>query len=82
MIRLAGTLTIAAGSTRDWAREAWAASRELAYAGLLGEACAPLPAERPVLREAATRQLIPAVRQQVVRAGLRLARTLDAALRT
>ena len=37
------------------------------------------PAERPVITEAITRRLIPIVRRQVARGGLRLARLLDEA---
>ena len=68
------------GSVADWARQSWEASRDSAYAALLGDPCAPAPAERPVIGEALTRRLIPIVRGQVARGGLRLARMLDQAL--
>jgi hypothetical protein len=71
---------IRAGSIDDWALESWQASRDFAYGMLLGDPCAPPPAERPVVTEAMTRQLIPIVRRQVARGGLRLARLLDQAL--
>ncbi len=68
------------GDVNDWAMEAWAASRDHAYAGVLGDPCGPVPAERPVIREESTRALIPVVRDLVTKGGLRLARMLDEAL--
>jgi hypothetical protein len=68
------------GTVTDWARESWQASRDFAYAGVLGDPCGPVPAERPVIGEEATRRLIPIVRRQVARGGIRLARMLDEAL--
>jgi hypothetical protein len=68
------------GSVADWAQESWAASRDYAYAAVLGGPCGPVSAERPVITEAMTQRLIPVLRRQVVRGGLRLARMLDEAL--
>lgn len=68
------------GAVTDWARESWEASRELAYGSLLADPCGPAPDGRPVISEAITRQLIPAVRRQIARGGIRLARLLDEAL--
>ena len=68
------------GSVADWAQESWQAARDFAYGTMLPDPCAPMPAERPVLREEQVRTLIPVVRRQVVRGGLRLARLLDEAL--
>jgi hypothetical protein len=42
--------------------------------------CGPPPATRPVIDEATTQRLIPVVRAQIARGGLRLARLLDEAL--
>lgn len=67
------------GSVTDWARESWQASRDHAYATILADPCGPPPAERPVVTEDMTRRLIPIVRRQVARGGLRLARVLDEA---
>jgi len=67
------------GTVTDWARESWQASHDYAYATLLADPCGPLPEERPVVTEATTRRLIPIVRGQVARGGLRLARVLDEA---
>lgn len=71
---------MAAGSVEDWARQSWEISRDHAYGGVLADPCGPVPAQRPVIREERTRALIPVVRAQVSRAGLRLARLLDEAL--
>lgn len=69
-----------AGTVEDWARESWAASREFAYGTIQADPCAPPPAERPVIGEETVRRLVPVVRLQVARGGLRLARLLDEAL--
>lgn len=68
------------GSVEDWARENWELSRDFAYRTLIADPCGPAPAERPVMTEEITRGLLPVVRRQVARGGLRLARILDEAL--
>jgi len=68
------------GTSTDWSRESWEASREYAYGTLMADPCGPLPATRPVVDEKLTRQLIPIVRRQIARGGIRLARLLDEAL--
>jgi len=68
------------GTSTDWSRESWEASREYAYGTLMADPCGPLPATRPVVDEELTRQLIPIVRRQIARGGIRLARLLDEAL--
>ncbi len=68
------------GAVADWARESWGVSREFAYGTALADPCGPPPAERPVINEETTRRLIPIVRRQAARGGLRLARLLDEAL--
>jgi hypothetical protein len=72
---------MAQGTITDWSREGWAASREFAYGSLFEDPCADRPrdAPRPVLTEAIVQRLIPVVRRQVARGGLRLARLLDEA---
>jgi S1/P1 Nuclease len=67
------------GNVTDWARESWQASHDYAYGAILADPCGPLPAERPVVTEEMTRRLVPIVRRQVARGGLRLARLLDEA---
>ena len=69
------------GTIIDWSREGWEVSREFAYGTLFEDPCAERPrdAPRPVLTEAMVQRLIPVVRRQVARGGLRLARLLDEA---
>jgi S1/P1 Nuclease len=69
-----------AGTTEDWARESWSAAREFAYGAVMEDPCGPVPVTPPVIDEATTRRLVPIVRRQVARGGLRLARLLDEAL--
>ena len=56
-------------------------SKEFAYGSLFQDPCADRPrdAPAPVMTEAIVQQLIPVVRRQVARGGLRLARLLDEA---
>lgn len=68
------------GGTEEWSRESWEAAREFAYGSLMADLCGAVPAERPVVDEAMTKRLIPVVRRQIARGGLRLARLLDEAL--
>jgi hypothetical protein len=70
---------LAAGTVTDWAQEAWQVSRDFAYGSMLSDACAEQPAQPPVLRQDKIAQLIPIVRRQILRGGLRLARVLDEA---
>ena len=71
------------GSVTDWAQEGWEISRRHTYGTLLADPCPEQPAEQPEqppsLTPAQIEQLIPVVRLQVARAGLRLARLLDEA---
>lgn len=78
-VPVADRAAMAQGTTEDWSRENWQVAHD-AYAALLGDACGPVPAERPTLDEAKVKALIPVVRLQVARGGLRLARLLDEAL--
>jgi hypothetical protein len=71
---------IASGSVEDWSREYWVKARDLAYKTIIADPCGPPPAVRPTLTEAQVQALIPAVRQNVVEGGIRLARLLDDAL--
>ena len=68
------------GTVTDWSRQSWEASREYAYGTVMADPCGPKPETRPVIREETTQRLIPVVRQQIARGGLRLARLLDEAL--
>ncbi|MGQ0590891.1 MAG: S1/P1 nuclease [Sphingosinicella sp.] len=69
------------GDITAWLREGWAASREFAYGTIRADPCVASPDTRPVVTEEIVRRLIPVVRRQVARGGLRLARLLDEAFR-
>jgi hypothetical protein len=71
---------VAQGSVEDWSRELWGRARDLAYKTLLPQPCGEAPVERPVLDEGEVRSLIPAVRENIVEGGIRLAKLLDDAL--
>ena len=71
---------IAGGSVAEWSREYWAKARDLAYKTIIADPCGAPPATRPTLTEAQVQALIPAVRENVVEGGIRLARLLDDAL--
>jgi hypothetical protein len=71
--------TMRGGTVTDWARESWEASREFAYGTVMADPCGPVPAERPVIGEETTRRLVPIVRRQIARGGLRLARMIEEA---
>lgn len=71
---------LAGGSVEDWSREGWEASRQYAYASLIGDPCGAQPEARPTLTEEDVRALIPVLRRQVLAGGLRLGRLLDDAL--
>jgi len=70
----------ATGTVTDWARESWEVSRELGYGSALPDPCGAAPASRPTIDEETIQRLIPAVRRQIARGGLRLARLLNEAL--
>ena len=72
--------TARAGTVADWSREGWEASREFAYGAVMGDPCGATPQARPTIDEATTRRLVPIVRRQIARGGIRLARLLDEAL--
>ncbi len=69
------------GTITDWSRESWEVSKAAAYGSLFADPCADRPSDAPpvVMTEAIVQQLIPVVRQQIARGGLRLARLLDEA---
>jgi hypothetical protein len=68
------------GTVTDWSRESWEASRDFAYGAVMADPCGPVPTTRPVIGEETVRRLIPVVRKQIARGGLRLSRLLDEAL--
>ena len=64
------------GDVTAWSREGWEAAKEFAYGTLFADPCAlpagTVPENRPVITEEITRRLIPIVRRQQARGGLRL----------
>lgn len=72
--------TIRQGKVEDWARESWQVAHDDGYGALLADACDPVPAQHPVMTEEIVRKLVPVVRLQVARGGIRLAKLLDEAL--
>jgi hypothetical protein len=68
------------GDTASWSRESWEGARQFAYGSVMGDPCGALPASEPVIDEATTRALIPVIRTQIARGGLRLGRLLDESL--
>lgn len=70
---------MAQGNVEQWAEESWELSRRFAYGGVLPDPCAEQPAVPPVIAQQQIRELIPIVRVQVTRGGVRLARLLDEA---
>jgi hypothetical protein len=68
------------GGLDDWMRESWALGLPLAYGTVMDDPCGVPPAGRPVITESDTQRLIPVIRRQVARGGVRLAQLLDEAL--
>lgn len=67
----------AAGTVEDWSRENWEASKVAYETAFGGDPCrADVPA-RGKLSDADLEKLVPVMRRQIVRGGLRLARLLD-----
>jgi len=67
------------GGVEDWSRESWQVAHDSAYALALGDPCGP---KGPIAAYDAAKieALVPVVRAQIVRGGVRLARLLDEAL--
>ena len=71
---------LAGGTVDDWGRESWALARSAVYGSLEADPCGPEPNAAIVMDAATAARLVPVVRLQIARAGLRLGRLLDAAL--
>ncbi len=70
---------MAAGTTTDWSRESWQAAHRAYQVAMNGNPCQPTP-ERMTLTDDDIIALVPILRDEVVKGGLRLARLLDHAL--
>jgi hypothetical protein len=69
------------GNVRLWSEENWAVSKNIAYPRAMdGDACGAKPTTAVVIDEADVAASRAALRQQVERGGIRLARLLDEAL--
>jgi hypothetical protein len=67
-----------AGSLVDWAKESWELSRDVVYpTATHGPICPPQKDPDAGLDEAAIAKLVPVVREQVLKGGVRLAKMLD-----
>lgn len=73
--------TLSAGTTEDWAREAWQISRDHAYRTAEdAPSCGPKVSGRAKVDNTEIPALVPVTRLQIQRAGLRIARLLDESL--
>ena len=70
---------IVAGTVQDWSREGWQVSHDSVYGSIDADPCAPNPAHY-TMDNATIDRLVPVVRLELERGGLRLARLLDEAL--
>lgn len=69
------------GTVDQWSHESWLVARDTAYATAYGhDPCTGTPPERARLSNETIEALIPPLRLQIERGGLRLARLLDEAL--
>ena len=68
------------GDVTSWGKETWQAAHDFAYGSVMADPCGDLPKTRPVMGEDIVQKLIPIVRLQVAKGGIRLARLLDEAL--
>ncbi|WP_116089703.1 S1/P1 nuclease [Sphingomonas crusticola] len=71
---------LAQGSLEDWSRESWQLAKTIVYGSVIADPCAsPAPA-KVTFDQAKIVELMPALRLQVAKGGIRLARLLDEAL--
>lgn len=72
---------LSAGTASDWSEENWALSRDIAYTRAVdGDPCGPKPEQPVTIDEADVAASRAALRLQVERGGLRLARLLETAV--
>ncbi len=71
---------VGAGTVTQWSRESWRVARDSVYASALGgDPCGAMPA-RAKLDDATIARLVPVMRDEVTKGGLRLAAVLERAL--
>ncbi|HMI18684.1 MAG TPA: S1/P1 nuclease [Sphingomonas sp.] len=71
---------LAKGTIQDWGRESWEIAKTQVYGSVIADPCAKPAPEKVAMDEATIERLIPVVRLQVAKGGIRLARLLDEAL--
>lgn len=71
---------IAAGTLDDWGRESWELAKKEVYGSVESNICLPTPTTPLELDDATAARLVPIIRLQVAKGGIRLARLLDEAL--
>jgi len=76
----AGVAAMQQGNVEDWTRETWQLSHDDVYGLLFANPCQGKQRGPVTIDEAMTQKLIPAVRLQIARGGVRLAKLLNEAL--
>jgi hypothetical protein len=71
---------IAQGTLQDWSRESWEIAKTKVYGSLIPDPCGTPVPDRVVMDQAKIQELIPVLRLQIAKGGIRLARLLDEAL--
>jgi hypothetical protein len=72
--------TLAQGSIEDWSRDSWEIAKTRVYGSVLPDPCgAPVPQDAQI-DQVKIQELIPVLRLQIAKGGIRLARLLDEAL--
>jgi hypothetical protein len=71
---------IAQGTLQDWSRESWETAKTKVYGSLFPQPCGTPVPDRVVMDQAKIQELIPVLRLQIAKGGIRLARLLDEAL--
>ena len=71
---------IAEGGVTDWMRQSWEMARDIVYPSVAPGVCEGKLKGRVAMTQAKIVELVPAMRLQVLRGGLRLAKLLDQAL--
>ena len=73
-------VALAKGSLEDWSRESWEMAKTKVYGSVIPDPCGSAMPEKVTIDQAKIQELIPVLRLQVAKGGIRLARLLDEAL--
>lgn len=71
---------IAQGTLQDWSRESWEMAKTKVYGSVIPNPCGTPVPDRVMVDQAKIQELIPVLRLQIAKGGIRLARLLDEAL--